>query len=114
MGNGAVGNGAKFKQVFKDFVGGFKDGLKTVLNFGQDVLATPGVQDAINMGAPAFGVPVNVGDMISSGVDVTSNLLGGGSQKRNILKDPNKYDFMSGVDQISSLIKRKATPIWKK
>jgi hypothetical protein len=55
--------------------------------------------------------------MISSGVDVASNLLGGGgggSQKRDILKDPNKYDFMSNIDQFSSLIKRKATPIWKK
>jgi hypothetical protein len=56
MGNGAVGNGGKNKQVFKDFVGGVKDGLNTALKFGQDVLATPGVTDEINMGAAAFGV----------------------------------------------------------
>jgi hypothetical protein len=114
MGNKAVGNGGKIKQFFKDLGTGIKDGIGTVLNFGKDILKTPGVTDTINMGARAFGVPVNVGDMISSGVDIASNLLGGGSQKRDILKDPNKYDFMSGVDQISSLIKRKATPIWKK
>jgi hypothetical protein len=110
MGNGAVGNGAKNKQAFKDFLGGVKDGIGTVLNFGKDVFATPGVTDAINMGAKAFGVPVPVGDMISTGVDFTSNLLGGGSQKRDILKDPNKYDFRSSYYQFSSLIKRK-TPI---
>jgi hypothetical protein len=52
--------------------------------------------------------------MISSGVGIASNLFGGGSQKREILKDPNKYDFKSGYDQFSTLIKRKATPIWKK
>jgi hypothetical protein len=115
MGNGAVGNGGKFKQFFKDLGTGIKDGISTVLNFGKDILKTPGVTDAINMGARAFGVPINVGDMISSGVDVASNLLGGGgSQKRDILKDPNKYDFKSGYDQFSTLIKRKATPIWKK
>jgi hypothetical protein len=116
MGNGAVGNGAKFKQVIKDIVGGVKDGIGTVLNFGKDILKTPGVTDAINMGARAFGVPVNVGDMISSGVDVASNLLGGGggNKKRDILKDPNKYDFMSSVDKYSSLIKRKEGPILKK
>jgi hypothetical protein len=60
------------------------------------------------MGAAAFGVPVPVGDMISSGVDVASNLLSG--KKRDIFKDPNKYDFKSSIDQFSSLIKRK-TPI---
>jgi hypothetical protein len=65
------------------------------------------------MGARAFGVPVNVGDMVSSGVDVASNLFGGGSQKRDILKDPNKFDFKSSVDQFSSLIKRKQGPAWK-
>jgi hypothetical protein len=59
------------------------------------------------MGAHAFGVPVNVGDMISSGVDVASNLLRGGNKKRDILKDPNKFDFKYTVDQFSSLIKRK-------
>jgi hypothetical protein len=53
--------------------------------------------------------------MISSGVDVASNLLSGGNKKRDILlKDPNKYDFKSGYDQISSLIKRKQHPVWKK
>jgi hypothetical protein len=122
MGNGAVENGAKNKQGFKDFLGGVKDGLSTVLNFGQDVLATPGVKDAINMGAAAFGVPVPVGDMISSGVGIASNLVGGGrggKQKRDIFKDPifkdpNKYDFKSGYDQISSLIKRKQGPVYKK
>jgi hypothetical protein len=60
------------------------------------------------MGAKAFGVPVPVGDMISSGVDIASNLLGGGSQKRHTLKDSNKYDFKSRVDQFNSFIK------WKK
>jgi hypothetical protein len=118
MGNGAIGNGGKVKQFFKDFGEGVKDGLNTVVDFGKKVINTPGVTDLINMGTSALGVPVNVGGMISSGLDVTSNLLGGGSQKRDILKDilkdPNKYDFMSGVDQISSLIKWKATPIWKK
>jgi hypothetical protein len=117
MGNGAIGNGALSKQGFKDFLGGVKDGLKTVVNFSQDVIATPGVKEAINMGGLAFGVPVNVGDMISSGVGIASNLLGGGgsgSQKRDIFKDLNKYDFNSNIDQFSSLIKRKATPIWKK
>jgi hypothetical protein len=62
------------------------------------------------MGAHAFCIPVNVGDMISSGVDVASNLLGGGNKKRDILKDPNKYDFKSSIDQFSRLIKCK-TPI---
>jgi hypothetical protein len=114
MGNGAVGNGGKNKQVFKDFVGRVKDGIGTVLKFGKDVLSTPGVTDAINMGTRAFGVLVNVGDMISSGVGIASNLFGGGSQKRDILKDPNKYDFKSSYDQFSSLIKRKEGPIWKK
>jgi hypothetical protein len=66
------------------------------------------------MGAHAFGVPVNVGDMISSGVGIASNLLGGGNKKRDILKNPNKYDFKSGYDQFSSLIKRKESLIWKK
>jgi hypothetical protein len=68
----------------------------------------------INIGTTSLGVPVNVGDMIYSGLDIAGNFLGGGSQKRDILKDPNKYDFMSNIDQFSSLIKRKATPIWKK
>jgi hypothetical protein len=114
MGNGAVENGAKNKQAFKDFVGGVKDGIGGVLNFGKDILATPGVTDVINMGDHAFGIPINVGDMVSSGVGIASNVLGGGSQKRDILKDPNKYDFVSSVDQFSSLIKRKEGPIWKK
>jgi hypothetical protein len=55
--------------------------------------------------------------MISSGVGIASNLLGGGgggNKKRDILKDPNKYDFKSAYDQISSLIKRKQGPVWKK
>jgi hypothetical protein len=52
--------------------------------------------------------------MISSGVGIASNLVGGGNKKRDILKDPNKYEFMSSVDQFSSLIKRKEGPIWKK
>jgi hypothetical protein len=111
---GAVGSGAKAKQGFKDFLGGVKDGLKTVVDFSKEVINTPGVKDAINIGATAFGVPVPVGGMISSGLDITSNLLGGGNKKRDILKDPNKYDFKSGYDQFSSLIKRKAGPIWKK
>jgi hypothetical protein len=114
MGNGAIGNGAKAKQNFKNFLKKVKDGIGTVLNFGKDILKTPGVTDAINMGARAFGVPVNVGGMISSGVDIASNLLGSGNKKRDILKDLNKNDFKSGYDQFSSLIKRKATPIWKK
>jgi hypothetical protein len=117
MGNGAVGNGGKNKHVFKDFLGGVRDGIGTVLNFGKDILSTPGVTDAINMGAKAFGVLVPVGDMISSGVGIASNLFGGGeggSQKRDIHKDPNKYDFKSGYEQFSSLIKRKEGPIWKK
>jgi hypothetical protein len=118
MGNGAVGNGGKVKQFFKDLGTGIKNGLTTVVDFGKKILKTPGVTDAINMGAAAFGVLVPVGDMISSGVDVASNLFGGGggSQKRDILKikDPNKYDFMSNVDQFSTLIKTKSTPVWKK
>jgi hypothetical protein len=68
----------------------------------------------INIGTKALGVPVNVDEMISSGVDIASNLLGGRSQKIDILKDPNKYDFKSGYDQFSSLIKRKEGRIWKK
>jgi hypothetical protein len=108
MGNGAVGNGGKIKQFFKDVGTGIKDGIGTVLKFGQDILKIPGVTDAINMGARAFGVPINVGDLISSDVDISSNLLGGGSQKRDILKDLNKYDFKTSIDQFSSLIK------WKK
>jgi hypothetical protein len=114
MGNGAVGNGAKFKQFFKDIGTGIKNGLTTVADVAKKVISTSGVKDAINMGAKAFGVPVPVGNMISSGVDVASNLLSGGNKKRDILKDPNKYDFMSSVDQFSSLIKRKEGPIWKK
>jgi hypothetical protein len=50
------------------------------------------------MGTSALGIPVNVCGIISSGIDITSNLLGGGSQKRDILKDQNKYDFKSGYD----------------
>jgi hypothetical protein len=52
----------------------------------------------INIGTKALGVYVNVGDMISSGLDIASNLFGGGNKKIDILKDPNKNDFMSGVD----------------
>jgi hypothetical protein len=109
MGNGAVGNGAKFKQFFKDVGTEIKNGLTTVVDVAKKIIGTSGVKDAINMGAHAFGVPVNVGDMISSGIDVASNLLGG-NKKRDILKDPNKYDFKSSIDQFSSLIKQK-TPI---
>jgi hypothetical protein len=37
------------------------------------------------MGAHAFGVPLPVGDMISSGVGIASNFVGGGgSQKRDM------------------------------
>jgi hypothetical protein len=114
MGNGAFGNRAKVKQFFKDVGTGVKKGLGAVVDVVKKVVGTPGITDMINMGGHAFVVPVNVSDMISSGVDVASNLLGGGSQKRDILKDPNKYDFMSSVDQFSSLIKRKEGPIWKK
>jgi hypothetical protein len=98
MGNGAVENGVKVKQFFEDVGTGVMNGLNTVVDFGKKIIS----------------VPVNVGDMISSGVDVANNLLGGGSQKRDILKDPNKYDFNSNIDLFSTLIKRKATPIWKK
>jgi hypothetical protein len=98
MANRAIGNGAKSKQFVKDFKTGFKDGLTNVLNFGKDIIKKFGVTNAINMGAAAFGVPVPVGGMISSGVDITSNLLGGGKKKRDILKDPNKYDFKFGYD----------------
>jgi hypothetical protein len=52
--------------------------------------------------------------MISSGVDIASNFLGGGKKKRDILKDPNKYDLKSGYDQLSGMIKRKQGPVWKK
>jgi hypothetical protein len=73
----------------KDIFTGVKDGISTVLNFGKDILNTPGIKDAINMGGHAFGVPVNVCDMISSGVDVASNLFGGGggSQKKKIYSE---------------------------
>jgi hypothetical protein len=114
MDNGAIGNGGKVKQFFKDFGEGFKDGLGAVVNVAKKVIDTPGITDLINMGTTALGVPVNVGGMISSGLDITSNLLGGGNKKRDILKDPNKCDFKSGYDQFSSLIKRKTIPIWKK
>jgi hypothetical protein len=114
MGNGAVGNGAKVKQFLKDGTG-IKDGLNTVVDFGKKIIGAPGVTDLINIGRTALGVPLPVGNTISSGLDIAGNLLGGGgNKKRDILKDPNKYDFMSGVDQFSSLIKRKATSIWKK
>jgi hypothetical protein len=115
MGNGAIGNGGKDKQFFKDFATGFKDGLGAVVGVAKKVIYTPDVTDLINMGTSALGAPVNVGDMISSGVGIASNLLGGGgSQKRDILKNPNKYDFKSSINQFSSLIKRKEGPIWKK
>jgi hypothetical protein len=114
MGNGAIGNGAKAKESFKDFLGGVKDGIGTVLKFGQDILKTPGVTDLINIGTKALGVPLPVCNMISTCIDFATNMLEGGSQKRDILKDPNKYDFKSSADQFSSLIKRKVDPIWKK
>jgi hypothetical protein len=44
-------------------------------------MGTSGVKDLINMGTTALGVPVNVGDMISSGIDIASNLLGGENEK---------------------------------
>jgi hypothetical protein len=67
------------------------------------------------MGTTALGVPLPVGNMISSGVGIASNLVGGGgNKKRDILKDPNKYNFKSGYDQLSSMIKRKQCPVWKK
>jgi hypothetical protein len=113
MGNG-VGNGGKIKQFFKNVGRGVIDGLGAVVDVVKKVVGTPGVTDAINMRARAFGLPVNVGDMISSGVGIASSLLGSGNKKRDILKDPNKYDFNSGYDQFSSLIKRKEGPVWKK
>jgi uncharacterized protein YnzC (UPF0291/DUF896 family) len=102
------------KEFLKNFCTGFKDGLNTVVNVAKKVIDTPGVTDLINIGTSALGVPVNVGDMISTGIDFKSNLLGGGSKKRDILKDLNKYDFKSSYHQLSSLIKRKEGPIWKK
>jgi hypothetical protein len=114
MGNGAIGNGGKAKQFLKDFGEGFMDGLGGVVNVDKKVIHTFSVSDLINMGTTALGVPVNIGCMISSGLDITSNLLGGGNKKRDILKDPNKYDFKSGYDQFSSLFKRKEGQIWKK
>jgi hypothetical protein len=110
MGNGVIGNGAKAKEFLKDFGIGFKDKLNTVLDIGKKVIGTSGVKDLINIGKSALGVPVNVGDMISTGIDFATNLLGGGNKKKDILKDLNKYDFKSGYDQFISLIKRK-TPI---
>jgi hypothetical protein len=107
MGNRAIGNGAKFKEFFKDVGTGIKDGVNTVLNFGKQVIGIPGVQDLKNAGTTALGVPLPVGNMISTGIDFASNLLEGRSQKRDILKDLNKYNFKSCVDQFSSLIKRK-------
>jgi hypothetical protein len=66
-----------------------KDGLGVVLDVAKKVIRTSGVKNLINIGTHPLCVPFPVGDMISSGVDITSNLLGGGSQKREILKDPN-------------------------
>jgi hypothetical protein len=115
MVNGGIGNKVNVKEFFKDFGTGIKNGLNTVLDIGKQVIGTSGVKDLINIGTTAFGIPLPVGDMISSVVGIASNLLGGGgSQKRDILKDPNKYDFKSGYDQFSSLIKRKEGLIWKK
>jgi hypothetical protein len=62
---------AKAKQGFKDFLGGVKDGLGAVVDITKKVINTPGVTDLINMGTSAVGVPVPVGDMISSGLDIT-------------------------------------------
>jgi hypothetical protein len=105
MGNGAIGNRSKVKEFFKNVGTGIKDGLNTIPNFCKQVIGTSRVKYLINIGTTALGVPLPVGDMISSGIDIASSLLG--SQKRYILKDPNKYDFKSSVDQFSSLIKRK-------
>jgi hypothetical protein len=70
----------------------------------------------INIRTTAFGVPVNVGDIVSSGVGIANNFLGGGggNKKRDRLRDPNKYDYKSSMDQFSSLIKRKDQIKWKK
>jgi hypothetical protein len=107
MGNGAIENGAKVKEFFKDVREGIKNGLNTILDVSKQVIGTPGVMDLINAGTTTLGVPLPVGNMISTGIDFASNLLGGGSKKRALLKDPNKYDFKSSVDQFNSVIKRK-------
>jgi Ca2+-dependent lipid-binding protein len=51
MGNGAIGNGAKFKEFFKNVGTGIKDGLTTVVDVAKKIIGTSGVKDAINMGA---------------------------------------------------------------
>jgi hypothetical protein len=98
MGNGAIGNGSKFKEFIKNVGIKIKEGVGNVVEFGKKFINMPSIKDLINIGTTALGVPLPVGDMICTSVDIAGNLLGGGNQKRDILKDSNKYDFKSSID----------------
>jgi hypothetical protein len=58
------------------------------------------------------GIPVSVGDIISKGAeivtttaDVADNFISG--TKKDILKNPNKFDSNNSFNQMSELIKTK-------
>jgi hypothetical protein len=80
------------------------------------VIGAPGTKALINTLTRMTGIPVNVGDIlyqgadiISSGTEFVDNMFSD-KPRKDILKDPNKFDFNSKFNRMSDLIKtRKPT-----
>jgi hypothetical protein len=112
MGFGIIGAGAKLKEFLKKFAGGFVKVAKTIARGVKKALDIPAVRGIVNSLSKMVGIPVEVGEIVSKGVDLVNagadvidqNFITSKPQK-NILKDANKFDFQGTYDQMSNLIK---------
>jgi hypothetical protein len=113
---GAVQTEAKIKEALINGAQKTKEFIKKGAQVVKKVLDSPGTKDLINTLTKMTGIPVNVGDIIYQGADIISTGTEFGENmfsnkpRKNILKDPNKFDFTSKFNRMSNLIKtRKPT-----
>jgi hypothetical protein len=113
---GAVQAGAKIKEAVVNGMNKTKAFMKKSAQVVKKVVNTPETKNLIDMLTKMAGIPMFVTDIVSKGADVIStgtefaeNMFKN-KPRKNILKDPNKFDFNSKFNRMSDLIKtRKLT-----
>jgi hypothetical protein len=113
---GAVQTGVKIKEVIINGFNKTKEFMKKGAQVVKKVVDTPETKNLIDMLTKMTCIPVPLTDIISQGADIIStgtefaeNMFRN-KLRKDILKNPNKFDFNSKFNRMSDLIKtRKQT-----
>jgi hypothetical protein len=113
---GAVQTGAKIKEAVINGMNKTKEFMKKGAKVIKKVVDTPETKNLIDALTRMTGIPVPLTEIISQGADIIStgtefaeNMFSN-KPRKDILKDPNKFDFNSKFNKMSDLIKtRKPT-----